>query len=88
MTGSQSFPDYPLKMWNCLPIFEGALIASVTYTLVSRRIIFIVRVLPFEMFNQSFFHPHDKTSTLPHRIIEKNLQFEITTYETYNHGVI
>ena len=24
---------YPLKMWNCLPIFEGALIANVTYTL-------------------------------------------------------
>ena len=22
-------------MWNCLPIFEGALIASVTYTFVS-----------------------------------------------------
>ena len=37
-------------MWNCLLIFEGALIASVTYTLVSRRIIFIVRVLPYEMF--------------------------------------
>ena len=41
---------YPLKIWNCLLIFEGALIASVTYTLVSRRIIFIVRVLPYEMF--------------------------------------
>ena len=79
---------YPLKMWNCLLIFEGALIPSVTYSFVSRRIMFIVGVLPYEMFNQSFFHPLDNTSTVLHRIIETNLQFEITIYETYNHGVI
>ena len=34
MTGSQSFPLSPQDV-ELLPIFEGALIASVTYTFVS-----------------------------------------------------
>ena len=63
---------------------EESAIASVTYTSVSRRIIFIVRILPYEMFNQSFFHPHGKTSTLPHRIAENLRHTRPIIMELYN----